>query len=93
MASQTGLANLGATCFLNTGIQCLRHSRLVREHLGSFNEEDLKALGRLHDTKQAINAINHAKEIFERFSFDLIWFFVFECKLNYTFLFWNFSSV
>jgi oxygen-independent coproporphyrinogen-3 oxidase len=39
----------------------------------AFNEEDLKALGRLHDTKQAINAINHAKEIFERFSFDLIY--------------------
>lgn len=39
----------------------------------SFIEEDLKALGRVHNKNQAIDAINHAKEIFERCSFDLIY--------------------
>ncbi len=39
----------------------------------SFIEDDLKKLGRVHDKSQAINAILQAREIFERFSFDLIY--------------------
>ena len=39
----------------------------------AFIEEDLKALGRVHNRNQAIDAIKHAKEIFPRFSFDLIY--------------------
>ena len=39
----------------------------------SFIEEDLKALGRVHNKMQAVEAIYAAREIFERFSFDLIY--------------------
>ena len=39
----------------------------------SFVEEDLKKLGRLHNSPQAKNAITKAREIFDRFSFDLIY--------------------
>lgn len=39
----------------------------------SFVEKDLKALGRVHNTMQAINAITKAKELFDKFSFDLIY--------------------
>ena len=39
----------------------------------SFIEEDLQKLGRIHNPKQAINAIIKANEIFDRFSFDLIY--------------------
>ena len=39
----------------------------------SFIEDDLKKLGRVHNSTQAINAINSAKEIFEKVSFDLIY--------------------
>ena len=39
----------------------------------SFVESDLKKLGRVHDKTQAIQAILHASEIFNRLSFDLIY--------------------
>jgi putative oxygen-independent coproporphyrinogen III oxidase len=39
----------------------------------SFVESDLKKLGRVHDKTQAIDAILHANEIFDRLSFDLIY--------------------
>lgn len=39
----------------------------------SFAEEDLKKLGRLHNTTQAIDAILEARNLFEKFSFDLIY--------------------
>lgn len=39
----------------------------------SLNDADLKALGRLHDVKQALTAIGIARETFPRISFDLIY--------------------
>jgi oxygen-independent coproporphyrinogen-3 oxidase len=39
----------------------------------ALNDRDLRALGRLHDAKQAKRAIKAASEIFPRFSFDLIY--------------------
>lgn len=39
----------------------------------SFNDQDLKTLGRLHDVKQAKQAIEIAQNHFSRFSFDLIY--------------------
>ncbi|MDX1949645.1 MAG: radical SAM family heme chaperone HemW [Rickettsiales bacterium] len=39
----------------------------------SFNEENLKFLGRKHNSSQAINAIKMAGKIFDNFSFDLIY--------------------
>jgi putative oxygen-independent coproporphyrinogen III oxidase len=39
----------------------------------SFNQQDLKFLGRQHDAKEAISAIEVASSIFENYSFDLIY--------------------
>jgi putative oxygen-independent coproporphyrinogen III oxidase len=39
----------------------------------ALNDTDLKALGRLHSTAEALQAVNTAASIFERFSFDLIY--------------------
>jgi putative oxygen-independent coproporphyrinogen III oxidase len=39
----------------------------------SFNDADLKALGRLHNAAEASNAIDVAAQVFERYSFDLIY--------------------
>ena len=39
----------------------------------SFVESDLKKLGRIHNKTQAIQAILHASEIFNRLSFDIIY--------------------
>lgn len=39
----------------------------------SFNEKDLKFLGREHNVDEATKAINLARDNFERFSFDLIY--------------------
>jgi oxygen-independent coproporphyrinogen-3 oxidase len=39
----------------------------------SLHDEDLKVLGRLHDVKQAIKAIDTARKTFPRLSFDLIY--------------------
>lgn len=39
----------------------------------SFVEDDLKKLGRLHNAAQAIDAISEARNLFEKFSFDLIY--------------------
>ncbi len=39
----------------------------------SLREEDLKKLGRKHNSKEAITAINLAKGIFPKYSFDLIY--------------------
>ena len=39
----------------------------------SLNEDRLNFLGRKHSAKDAINAINSAKKLFSRYSFDLIY--------------------
>ncbi|WP_455482021.1 radical SAM family heme chaperone HemW [Bartonella sp. B35(2025)] len=39
----------------------------------ALNDKALRQLGRLHDVKQALNAIALAREIFPRLSFDLIY--------------------
>ncbi|WP_182084453.1 radical SAM family heme chaperone HemW [Aureimonas sp. ME7] len=39
----------------------------------ALNDADLRRLGRLHDTAQALGAIRLAREIFPRLSFDLIY--------------------
>jgi putative oxygen-independent coproporphyrinogen III oxidase len=39
----------------------------------SFNQQDLKFLGRQHNALEAISAINVAANIFENYSFDLIY--------------------
>lgn len=39
----------------------------------ALNDADLKALGRLHDAAEARRAVAIAGEVFERFSFDLIY--------------------
>ncbi|NOX16561.1 MAG: coproporphyrinogen III oxidase family protein [Epsilonproteobacteria bacterium] len=47
----------------------------------SFDEKKLKFLGRNHDKKQAVNAINRAKEVgFENISLDLIYGTVLDTK-------------
>lgn len=55
--------------------QDFRNAGINRVSIGvqSFIEDDLKQLGRIHDKAQAINAINTAKKIFDRFSFDLMY--------------------
>lgn len=39
----------------------------------SINEKDLKKLGRQHSPEEAINAIKMARDIFDRYSFDIIY--------------------
>jgi putative oxygen-independent coproporphyrinogen III oxidase len=39
----------------------------------ALNDADLKALGRMHSTKEALAAVKIAKDVFKRFSFDLIY--------------------
>jgi len=39
----------------------------------ALNDQDLKFLGRLHDTAEALGAIGLARDIFPRLSFDLIY--------------------
>jgi hypothetical protein len=39
----------------------------------SLNDSDLKFLGRTHSAAEAIHAIEEAKKLFDRFSFDLIY--------------------
>jgi oxygen-independent coproporphyrinogen-3 oxidase len=55
--------------------ELFRKSGINRVSVGvqSLIEEDLKKLGRQHNSHEAINAIKLAKDIFPRFSFDLIY--------------------
>lgn len=39
----------------------------------ALNDEDLRKLGRLHDVSQALSAMEIARDVFERVSFDLIY--------------------
>jgi oxygen-independent coproporphyrinogen-3 oxidase len=39
----------------------------------ALNDADLKALGRMHSTQEALDAVAIARKYFERFSFDLIY--------------------
>ena len=52
-----------------------RHAGVNRVSLGvqSFDDEQLRFLGRLHDADQAVRAIALARETFPRMSFDLIY--------------------
>lgn len=52
-----------------------RQSGINRLSIGiqSLNDKDLKFLGRHHDSKQAIQAIEMAAKHFEKYSFDLIY--------------------
>ena len=38
----------------------------------ALNDADLKALGRMHSTQEALDAVAIARRYFERYSFDLI---------------------
>ncbi|NRB11003.1 MAG: coproporphyrinogen III oxidase [Rickettsiaceae bacterium] len=52
-----------------------RNAGINRVSIGiqALNDRDLQKLGRKHNSKEAINAINLASNIFPRFSFDLIY--------------------
>jgi putative oxygen-independent coproporphyrinogen III oxidase len=52
-----------------------REAGINRVSIGvqSLIEKDLKFLGRNHDANEAIETIKHAREIFPRYSFDLIY--------------------
>src|SRR5262245_57783911 len=52
-----------------------RTAGINRVSLGvqSLNDADLRALGRLHDVKEALAAIDVSRATFDRFSFDLIY--------------------
>jgi putative oxygen-independent coproporphyrinogen III oxidase len=56
-------------------LQSFKDIGINRVSLGiqSLNNERLKQLGRTHDSLEAIKAIETARNIFERFSFDLIY--------------------
>ncbi len=58
-----------------TNFKALREAGVNRLSIGvqSFNDADLKALGRLHDVSEAKKAIEIAQNHFDRFSFDLIY--------------------
>lgn len=55
--------------------QALRSAGVNRVSLGvqALRDDDLRRLGRLHDVKTALTAIDAAATHFERFSFDLIY--------------------
>lgn len=56
-------------------LEAFKQAGVHRVSIGvqSFRDEDLKFLGRQHDSKMAITAIETAKSIFARTSFDLIY--------------------
>jgi len=56
-------------------LEAFQKAGVNRVSLGvqALNDADLKFLGRKHDAAQAIAAIETAKKIFDRFSFDLIY--------------------
>ena len=58
-----------------TNFKALRQAGVNRLSIGvqSFNDADLKALGRLHDVSEAKKAIEIAQNHFDRFSFDMIY--------------------
>ena len=55
--------------------EAFRQAGVNRLSLGiqAFNDQDLQFLGRTHDHKQALQAIETAAKTFERYSFDLIY--------------------
>ncbi len=56
-------------------LEAFKRAGINRVSLGvqSLREDDLKFLGRGHDKSQAVTAINTASELFDKFSFDLIY--------------------
>jgi putative oxygen-independent coproporphyrinogen III oxidase len=63
------------TSFETEKFKQFKSSGINRVSLGvqSFIEKDLKTLGRTHSSGDAINAIESAGKIFDRYSFDLIY--------------------
>ncbi|HEY5796271.1 MAG TPA: radical SAM family heme chaperone HemW, partial [Bosea sp. (in: a-proteobacteria)] len=55
--------------------QDFRAAGVNRVSLGvqALNDADLKALGRMHSTQEALDAVAIARKYFERYSFDLIY--------------------
>ena len=56
-------------------LEALARSRINRLSIGiqSFFEEDLRFMNRAHNARQALTALNQAKEYFENISIDLIY--------------------
>ena len=56
-------------------LKAFRQAGVNRVSLGiqALNDNDLKFLGRQHDSHEALEALDIAKSIFDRFSFDLIY--------------------
>jgi len=52
-----------------------RQAGVTRVSLGlqALNDEDLRRLGRLHTSREGLKALDVAREVFERVSFDLIY--------------------
>ena len=56
-------------------LQAFRSAGVNRVSLGvqALNDEDLRRLGRMHDSDEAMRALDAAASIFDRYSFDLIY--------------------
>ena len=54
--NKNGIVNLGSTCFLNTGLQCLNASSILRDALAAHHAEDIHIITELtrttHDTSK-----------------------------------------
>ena len=55
--------------------RAFRQAGVTRLSIGvqSFNDQHLKALGRVHDRKQALAAVNEAAQVFGTFNLDLMY--------------------
>lgn len=60
MSLPTGLVNFGASCFMNTGIQCLKYCREVKDALLAHHVEDY-ILATQHDSRASNEKLDDKK--------------------------------